>query len=82
MEEIIRERFVAYNLRKKNEFFPPRVRTVSYRIETIKYRGQHLWIRPRPNALNFSILLSQQRMVLPGTYELLGYNINVNLCSQ
>ena len=28
------------------------------------------------------ILLSQQRMVLPGTYELLAYNINVNLCSQ
>ena len=44
MKEIFCERFVAYNLRNNIEFLPPRVRTVSCGTETIKNRGQRLWI--------------------------------------
>ena len=38
------ERSAAYNLRNNNYFLPPRVRKVSYRTETFKYREQRLWV--------------------------------------
>ena len=44
MKEIFCERTVTYNLRNNNEFLLPRVRTTSYGSETIKYRGQRLWV--------------------------------------
>ena len=44
MKEIFCERTVTYNLRNNNEFLLPRVRTTSYGSETIKYRGQRLWL--------------------------------------
>ena len=44
MKETSYHRAVTYNLRNNNEFLLPRVRTTSYRSETIKYRGQRLWL--------------------------------------
>ena len=44
MREIFCERTVTYNLRNNNEFLLPMVRTTSYGSETIKYRGQRLWL--------------------------------------
>ena len=44
MKEIFCERTATYNLRNNNEFLLPRVRTTSYGSETIKYRGQRLWL--------------------------------------
>ena len=44
MKEIFCERIVTYNLRNNNEFLLPRVKTTSYGSETIKYRGQRLWL--------------------------------------
>ena len=42
--ELFCEHPVRYNLRNNYEFLPPRVRTVSYGTETIKYRGLRLWL--------------------------------------
>ena len=39
IKEIFCECSVVYNLRNNNEFLSPRVRTVSYRAEAVKYRG-------------------------------------------
>ena len=44
MEEIFCESAVTYDLRNNNEFLLPRVRTTSYGSETIKHRGQRLWL--------------------------------------
>ena len=44
MKEIFRERNITYNLRHNNEFMLPRAKTVTYGTETIKYRGQQLWL--------------------------------------
>ena len=44
MKEIFRERNIAYNLRHNNEFMLPMAKTVTYDTETIKYRGQRLWL--------------------------------------
>ena len=44
MKEIFCKRPVTYNLRNNCEFLLPRVRTASYGSETIKYRGQRLWL--------------------------------------
>ena len=44
MKEIFCQRAVTYNLRNNNEFLLPRLRTTSYGPETIKYRGQRLWL--------------------------------------
>ena len=44
MKEIFRERNITYNLRNNNEFMLPRAKTVTYGTETIKYRGQRLWL--------------------------------------
>ena len=44
MKEIFCERSVVYNLRNNSEFLTPRVRTVSYGTDTIKYRGQRLCV--------------------------------------
>ena len=44
MREIFCERRAVYNLRNNNEFMVPRVRTTIYGTETIKYRGQRLWL--------------------------------------
>ena len=44
MEEIFREHNITYDLRHNNEFMLPRAKTVSYGTETIKYRGQRLWL--------------------------------------
>ena len=44
MKEIFRERNTTYNLRNNNEFMLPRAKTVTYGTETIKYRGQWLWL--------------------------------------
>ena len=40
----MKEIFCERNLRNNNEFLLPRVRTTSYGSETIKYRGQRLWL--------------------------------------
>ena len=39
MRKIFCERHVVYNLRNSNDFMLPRIRTIIYRSETIKYRG-------------------------------------------
>ena len=44
MKENFCERTVTYNLRNNNEFLLPMVRTTSYGSETIKCRGQRLWL--------------------------------------
>ena len=44
MREISVKRTITYNLRNNNEFLLSRVRTTSYGSETIKYRGQRLWL--------------------------------------
>ena len=44
VKEIFCERTITYNLRNNHEFLPSRVRTTSCGSETIKYRGQHLWL--------------------------------------
>ena len=44
MKEIFCERTATYNMRNSNEFLLPKVRTTSYGSETIKYRGQRLWL--------------------------------------
>ena len=43
MNEIFRERENMYNLRNNNEFVLPRIRTVHFGSETIRYRGPQLW---------------------------------------
>ena len=42
MKETFCEHPFYYNLRNNNEFLPPKVKTLSYGTETIKYRRQHL----------------------------------------
>ena len=42
MNEIFRERENMYNLRNNNEFVLPRIRTVNFGSETIRYRGPQL----------------------------------------
>ena len=44
MREIFCERTVTYNLRNIHEFLLPRVRTTSYGSDTVKKRGQRLWL--------------------------------------
>ncbi len=44
MKEIFTERENMYNLRNNNEFEIPRVRTVNFGSETIRYRGPQLWL--------------------------------------
>ena len=44
MRETFCEHTVTHNLRNNNEFLLPMVRTTSYGSETIKYRGQRLWL--------------------------------------
>ena len=44
MREIFCEHHAVYNLRNNNEFMVERVRTTIYGTETIKYRGQRLWL--------------------------------------
>ena len=44
IKEIFRESNITYNQRHNNEFMLPKVKTVTYGTETIKYRGQRLWL--------------------------------------
>ena len=43
MSEIFRERENMYNLRINNEFVIPRIKTVNFGSESIRYRGPQLW---------------------------------------
>ena len=43
MNEIFRERGNMYNLRNNNEFVTPRIKTVNFGSESIRYRGPQLW---------------------------------------
>ena len=43
MSEIFRERENMYNLRNNNEFVIPRIKTVTFGSESIRYRGPQLW---------------------------------------
>ena len=43
MSEIFRERENMYNLRINNEFVIPRITTVNFGSESIRYRGPQLW---------------------------------------
>ena len=43
MNEIFRERENMYNLRNNNEFVIPRIKTVNFGSESIRYRGPQLW---------------------------------------
>ena len=44
IKEIFCEHTVTYNLRNINEFLLPVVRKTNYGSDTIKYRGQRLWL--------------------------------------
>ena len=44
MREIFCERTVTFNLRNTNELLLSRDRTTNYGSDTIKYRGQRLWL--------------------------------------
>ena len=44
MKEIFCEHIVTYNLRNINDFLLPRVGTTIYGSDTIRYRGQRLWL--------------------------------------
>ena len=43
MNEIFRERVNMYNLRNNNELVLPRIKTVNFGSESIRYRGPQLW---------------------------------------
>ena len=43
INEIFRERENMYNLRNNNEFVIPRIKTVNFGSESIRYRGPQLW---------------------------------------
>ena len=43
MNEIFRERVNMYNLRNNNELVLPRIKTVNFGSESIRYRGLQLW---------------------------------------
>jgi len=43
MREVFPLRNNSYNLRYNNEFLQPKVKTVSYGMETIRVRGPQLW---------------------------------------
>ena len=43
MNEIFRERLNMYNLRNNNELVLPRIKTVNFGSESIRYRGTQLW---------------------------------------
>ena len=44
MNEIFPQRNAAYNLRNSNTFTVPTVHTVKYGTETVRYRGQRIWL--------------------------------------
>ena len=66
MKEIFCERTVNYNLRNNNEFLLPMVRTTSYGSETIKYRGQHLWLSLPQHIRDLNLSLSVRNKLLAG----------------
>ena len=43
MNEIFIQRTPPYDLRNTNTFLLPRVHTVNYGTETVRYRGQRIW---------------------------------------
>ena len=43
MREIFREHESQYNLRNSNDVSLPRIKTVTYGSETIRYRGPQVW---------------------------------------
>ena len=43
MNEIFREQVNMYNLRNNNEIVLPRIKTVNFGSESIRYRGPQLW---------------------------------------
>ena len=43
MNEIFPQRNPPYNMRNTNTFLLPKVRTVNYGTETVRYRGQRMW---------------------------------------
>ena len=63
MNEIFRERENVYNLRNNNEFVLPRIRTVNFGSETIRYRGPQLWLSLPQDIRNAeSILLFKSKI--------------------
>ena len=43
-KEIFPEWNITYDLKNNNEFMLPRERAINYGLETITYRGRHLWL--------------------------------------
>ena len=43
MNEAFLQRSAPYNLRNTNTFLLPKVHTVNYGTETVRYRGQRIW---------------------------------------
>ena len=86
MKEIFCERTITYNLRNNNEFLLPRERTISYGSETIKYRGQRLWLSlpQHIRILNLSMNLRKKSKAGMATtahvdYERLSFH-NLDFC--
>ena len=57
MNEIFRERETTYNLRNNNEFVLPRIKTVNFGSESIRYRGPQLWFSLPQDIRNTESLL-------------------------
>ena len=63
MNEIFRERENMYHLRINNEFVLPRIKTVNFGYESIRYRGPQLWFSlPQDIRNTESILLFKSKI--------------------
>ena len=71
MWEIFCKRHVVYNLRNNNEFKAPKVRTTCYRTETIKYRGQRLWLSLPQHIRNVNLSMSLRKKLKAGMAQTL-----------
>ena len=52
MQDIFCENTIHYNLRNNNEFTQPRVRSVSYGTESVRFKGPQLWQMLPPTIRN------------------------------
>ena len=57
MNEIFRERVGMHNLRNNNELVLPRIKTVNFGSESIRYRGPQLWFSLPQDIRNTASLL-------------------------
>ena len=67
MQEIFCENTTRYNKRNNNELTQPRVRSVSNRIESVRFKGPHLWQTLPPTIRNLETLCQFKNKIKIGT---------------